>query len=31
VRELLELFGVYLRESKPKRRMATPDEIDRLT
>ncbi|MBR0576749.1 hypothetical protein KCG48_10435 [Proteiniclasticum sp. BAD-10] len=31
VRELLELFGVYIREGKPQRRLATPDEIDKLT
>lgn len=30
VRELLELLGVYLRESKPQRKRATQADIDKM-
>jgi hypothetical protein len=30
VRELLEFFGVYLRESKPQRKRATQQDIDKM-
>ena len=30
VRELLEFFDVYIRESKPQRKRATQEDIDRM-